>query len=296
MITIFTIPKPFRGHSGIIQENAIASLANLSIQPEILLFGNENGTAEIAQKYGAVHIPDIATNAKGIPLVSDAFQQAQARSSSDYLCYINADIILQEDFIQAIRIVATLQKPFLMTGQRYNTPITDLLDFSTQQNRDAIRKFALEHGVLAGIGGIDYFVFPRTFSLLMPPFVVGRPGWDNWMGYYFLSQKAMFIDSTQAVMAIHQNHDYSHHPQGKAGAYGEKVNIQLAGGEQYLFGLMDATHVLDTSGIRRAPLLRLKHLKYLRHRIRTVGMLTPQLRTVSNVVNKLYYSIRNAIT
>ena len=48
MFTIFTIPKPFQGHIGTIQRNAIQSWTLLHPRPEIILFGSEAGTAQVA--------------------------------------------------------------------------------------------------------------------------------------------------------------------------------------------------------------------------------------------------------
>ncbi len=46
MLTIFSIPKPFEGHIGIIQRNAIQSWIALS-GCEVILCADEYGTAEI---------------------------------------------------------------------------------------------------------------------------------------------------------------------------------------------------------------------------------------------------------
>jgi hypothetical protein len=46
MLTIFAIPKPFRGHIGVIQRNAICSWLELRQACEIILLGDDEGTAE----------------------------------------------------------------------------------------------------------------------------------------------------------------------------------------------------------------------------------------------------------
>ena len=53
MLTIFAIPKAFRGHTATIQRNAITSWTMLHPRPEILLFGNESGTEEICRELEA---------------------------------------------------------------------------------------------------------------------------------------------------------------------------------------------------------------------------------------------------
>ena len=67
MLTLFAIPKNFRGHIATIQRNAIASWTRLIPRPEIFLFGGEEGTAEIAHELGLRHFPEVARNEFGTP-------------------------------------------------------------------------------------------------------------------------------------------------------------------------------------------------------------------------------------
>jgi hypothetical protein len=62
MLTIFTICKPFVGHSRIIQTNAIRSWTLLNPRPQIILFGNESGTAEIVAQLKIQHVPELKRN------------------------------------------------------------------------------------------------------------------------------------------------------------------------------------------------------------------------------------------
>ena len=56
-------------------------------------------------------------------------------------------------------------------------------------------------------------------------------------------------------MSIHQNHNYSHHPEGLIGV-GTGVeaqrNRELAGGKPYFFTIRDRTHVLTQEQFKRA--------------------------------------------
>lgn len=284
MITIFTIPKRFTGHFGLIQRNAIASWINLDIHPEVILFGDDEGTAEAAQEFGVTHVPNVARNDSGTPLLSDVFSQAKQIATSPLICYINGDIILLNDFGRAVTYVSKIQHPFLMTGQRWDTDITTSLKFG-ENYEQPIRTYALEHGQLYSPLGMDYFVFPRSFLPAMPPFAVGRPMWDNWTLYYVRSQKAMVIDATQVVLAIHQNHDYSHHPQGQAGVWEGKErqnHFELAGGWGHIFTLADATHLLTPAGLKKPAI----SYSYLRRRIVALGILQPRFHLLSRIINK----------
>jgi hypothetical protein len=77
MLSIFAFPKPFRGHIATIQRNAISSWVRLRPQCEIFLFGDEEGTAEVAKEFGACHVSEMARNEYGTPLLSDVFEKGE---------------------------------------------------------------------------------------------------------------------------------------------------------------------------------------------------------------------------
>lgn len=52
MLTLFTIAKPFRGPFAVIQRNTIRSWTLLRPACEIILFGDDDGSAEIAAEFG----------------------------------------------------------------------------------------------------------------------------------------------------------------------------------------------------------------------------------------------------
>ena len=274
MLTIFATPKPFRGHIAVIQRNAIRSWTLLRPACEIILMGNDEGTAEIAAEFGLRHVPDIARNTFGTPLISDLFKQAQQLSVNNLFCYVNSDIIFMSDFMQAVQRVVDQKSRFLLVGHRWNLDIKEVLDFPSDWE-EKLRNQVKTLATLAGVTSIDFFVFPRGLLGEMPPFAIGRPVWDNWTLYRARSLSVPLIDATPVVMAVHQNHDYSHHPQGKEGLWkGDEqvINNKLAGGVEHTFSLLDATHLLTLQKLRLA--YDLDHL--LRH-CKTLPMLYPWL-------------------
>ena len=58
MLTIFSTPKPFVGHIGIIQRNAIKSWTLLHPDVEVILFGDDEGAAQACQDLGIRHEPE----------------------------------------------------------------------------------------------------------------------------------------------------------------------------------------------------------------------------------------------
>ena len=288
MITLFAIPKPFQGHNEVIQRNAITSWTLPRPRPEILLFGDDKGTAEIAQEFDVQHIPRVARNEYGTPLINDIFKKAQLLATHDVLCYVNADIILTSDFIKAVEQVARRKHRFLMVGRRWDVDLGGTWDFHQPDWEARLRAYVQRHGGLHGKTGIDYFVFPRGLFGAIPPFAIGRTAWDNWLIYRARAHGAAVIDITRTAIVVHQNHDYSHVTGGEDTAWhGPEVreNLRLAGGHANLFGLSDATHFLTTKGVKRnlSP-------GHLRRRLDTLPTLYPRLRPLSPCLGLLTMS------
>lgn len=273
MLTIFSTPKPFAGHNAIIQLNAIGSWLKLRPRCEIILFGDDKGTREVARELGIIHVPDIACNEHGTPLLSDMFRRASEMASNPSLCYVNADIILLSDFLPAIGSID--RNPFLAIGQRWDLNVTEPLKFAKQDWEISLRRHLAISGKLHAVTGIDYFVYPRELYRDIPPFAIGRGAWDNWLIYHARRQGIPVIDATQVITIIHQNHDYGHiasiHQASWKGIEADS-NLFLLGGLDRAFTLEHATLILTPQGIRRA--LTLRHLYF---RLAAVPVLFPPL-------------------
>jgi hypothetical protein len=100
-------------------------------------------------------------------------------------------------------------------------------------------------------GGSDYFIFPRSCFTEIPDFAIGRAGWDNWMIYEARRRGWPCVDATPSIQIIHQDHDYSHLPQGQAHYRLPETfeNIRLAGGRRTIFTLIDTDCQLKNGAI-----------------------------------------------
>ncbi|MDR2017473.1 MAG: hypothetical protein LBQ00_01105 [Syntrophobacterales bacterium] len=257
MLTIFSCPKPFRGHVDITQRNAIRSWLRLDPRPDVILMGNDEGVAGVALELGVRHIPDVECNEFGTPLLSSIFGKAENASSSRLMCYVNADIIFMQDFVKGIERVIAEKPKALMVGRRWNVDIKELIEFDPGWQK-SLTSLVARKGKLYPYFAIDYFVFPRNSLGRLPPFAIGRPAWDNWVIYRACTSGMAVIDMTKTVMVVHENHDYSHHPQGWKGAmHGEesKRNIAYAGEIAHAYSLLDAQYRLTQKGVvrRRFP-------------------------------------------
>jgi hypothetical protein len=226
MVSLFTVPKPFKDNYEIIQGNAIQSWTLIDPMPEIILCGNEDGTSEICKKYNLVQIADIEKNSYGTPLLNDVFEKAVKRASNDIICYINTDIILLPDFIKSLNNLLSVQKSaFLLTGNRWNLEIKENVDFTgdwaARFKNEVIRKGKLNRP------GIDYFIFHKSLYKTIPPFAIGRFSWDIWLAFEAHSLDCKVIDTSESMMAIHQNHDYPHLGLNKTYSRRNRVFIEL---------------------------------------------------------------------
>jgi hypothetical protein len=253
MITFFTTPKPFRGHIGIIQRNAIHSWKLVHPDAEVILFGNEEGAAEVARELGARHEPEVDRTALGTPLLSSLFDRADRLARHDRLCFLNADILLTDDFLAASNRLAQIFEGSLMVGRRCDVDITQPWDFSRPDWGQQLRSLARERGRLRPPQWVDYFVFPKGLPYQqVPPFAVGRPGYDNWLLWKVRSIGVPVVDVTRVVLACHQNHDYSHHEGGEKGFWhgAEAQQNYALLGEGHYATIDNATHRLTPHGLR----------------------------------------------
>ncbi|BDI32306.1 hypothetical protein CCAX7_43570 [Capsulimonas corticalis] len=269
MLTIFTIPKAFRGHNGVIQRNAIKSWTLLNSPCEIILLGDDPGTAEIAAELGLKHIPDIARNEFGTPLISDMFAQAERIASYPLMCYINADIILLDDFLTTTEFVMRRCRKFLLVGRRRDLDITEPIDFANPNWKADLRKWAHDEGKLYSVAGVDHFIFPKGLFGEIPPFAIGRTVWDNWLMFQARNRGGHLVDATQTMTVVHQNHDYSH-VSAKAGdawnGLEAQRNREMAGSHLHVFTLDDATLVVlpHDSGMRLRRIFTKLHIARIR--------------------------------
>ena len=253
LLTIFTAPKPFIDqHIAMIQRNAIQSWVLLP-DVEIFLIGDEVGLAVAAKEYHVKHLPDVRRNQNGTPLISSMIDITRRMSDSPLLCIVNTDILLMDDIVSSSRQAAALRETFVLMGQRWDLVVTEALNFSSGWE-SRLRVRLKEQGRLHRPVGSDYFVFPRTCYTSIPDFAIGRSGWDNWMIYKSRVEKWPTIDATSSITVIHQEHDYSHLPDGQPHySLPESLeNIRLAGGTAAIrYTVLDATARLAAGKITR---------------------------------------------
>lgn len=226
-LTILSTPKAFRGLFGVIQRNAITSWTHLASRPDIILFGRDQGTAELCRELSLRHVPDVATTPEGTPLLSDMFLQGQALARTAAVCWANADVIFTDRLIHAAHLVADHDRPLYVVGRRTDIDQTTLLDFGGGWQTNLATR-ASNEGELKPMNWIDYFLFKRGLFPELPPFAIGRPGYDPWLIWRAADLGAEVVDATAFVPAIHQRHDYSHVGSREAAFAGAEANRNAA--------------------------------------------------------------------
>jgi hypothetical protein len=233
MITFFTTAKPFTGHNGVIQRNALKSWTLAARDAEVILFGDEEGASEAAREIGIAHVANVersvlssgfvSTNpeTQGPKILRSFFDEAQRMAQYETVCYVNCDIILMEDFAAATAKLRTATSEYLMVGRRWDTDVTEPIAFEKSSWKEEIRERARTKDQRRSGDWIDYFAFRKGFYLgKMPEMVIGRVFWDQWLVW-------------KAELS--------------------KRNYKLAGGRWHLRAIDDATHVLDADGLKINP-------------------------------------------
>jgi hypothetical protein len=180
-------------------------------------------------------------------------------ASHPILCYVNADIILMHDILEAVARVPWDR--FLLLGQRWDLDLRDERAFDAMGWEDELRREARERGSLHGHTGVDYYVYRKGMWGEIPPFAVGRYMYDNWLIWRVRSMSVPVIDATEVVTSIHQNHDRTYSSMGMQPPVGgddyvrgieARINTRLGGGRARRYTLRDATWRLTARGINRA--------------------------------------------
>jgi hypothetical protein len=245
-LTVFTIPKPFEGKYGIMQENAIRSWQLVLRPKDIFLFGAEEDIGKDCKRLGCARKGIRLNQEFGVPRIDATFERAQRDAVTSLMAFINTDMIFGPEILGVIGVVVEKFERFLIVGQKTDVDFITPVDFSDEAWWEKLRSFALEKGILHGKCGLDYFIFPRgkvylgsTDQRLSPktadgriqPYMIGRKTWDNALMWIAALQGIPVIDATKAVLAFHPHvallrvksgppYDYNRRLGGKAGRYG----------------------------------------------------------------------------
>ncbi len=252
MLTIFSCPKAFTdSHIATIQHNAIASWLNFLPPSRVLILGSDDGVASAAKEYGVRHESAIECNEFGTPLLSNVFSIAKSLFPKDILAYVNSDMILFPDIVQAVSVAQQSFPEFLLTGSRWNLDVRKRLSFSDVSQRNTLWSLTRTADSFQ-FWGLDYFAFSPDAYGTIPPFAIGRGSFDGWLLREPRIRKIPVIDATADVFAVHQNHDYGHLVDGTELWHGPEFKVnQLLRHDHGGSLILEATHRLSGHRLHR---------------------------------------------
>lgn len=256
LLTLVTTCKPFRGEFEQIQTNALVSWAKLVPTCEVVIGGNEPGVRERCQTLEFRHIEEIPRTSSGTPLLNGLLEAAERVAAAELIGLTNADIMLTSEVLVALEQIKAKFEKFLLIARRWNVDLERTWNFDDASWESRLRDFARSHGKLEPVyGGIDLFIYPKgVWGTMLPPFAIGRGRWDSALIFEACKKKIPVVDVTPVVTCVHQNHSYIHHPQAAEGVFKgpEAVtNNKLLGGEENIFTSLNASHILDETGLHR---------------------------------------------
>ena len=289
MITIFSTPKNFEGIIDKHQNNALGSWRALSPDIEIIIFGDSKGSKEAAKVIDAKYIPKIKYSPFFTPILSDLFSTADKLAKYSIMTFINADIILPDNFLSVVNLTSDTLNKFLMVGHRWDMNVEDSIDFINKSESkifwDRVQKDSKKHACT----GIDYFVYRKNQWKNIPDFIMGFPGYDNWMIWNARRKRIPILDASNLVRAIHQNHDvprYKMHD-NKTGKFqvvkrNQEINKPLYKTKH--LNLLDCTHTILNGEISKINERNLK-IRYWYKLTRVY----PELSIPIKIIRRLYF-------
>ena len=173
-----------------------------------MIIGDSQGAKEAAKLVSAVYIKDVETSSQGTPTISGLFKVAERNANNNMLCYVNADIILPENFLKIISILKNNKRKFMAVGHRWNLNIIDSIDFEKPSECKRFWSYAKIKSNKHACTGIDYFIFRKGTFNNFPSLAIGRFGWDNWLLWKTRRMILPLIDLSDKIFAVHQNHSY----------------------------------------------------------------------------------------
>jgi len=252
MITILTNLWPFTPTSVVRQRNALASWRAMCVDAQIITYQRVAGDSTILHDYGIEVASGLPPSVDGLPRVDAIFAIAQAKGKYERQVWVNADIILMEDFLDTF--LSLRLSHFVMIGQRTDVNLDTPLSFSGSVDSTAVRRRLSSAGRLHNIGGISYFAYTRGSMPPLPPLYLAA-AWDNLVLYECRKAGIPVIDATLDVQAFHQDHEYATTPEGGRLVYegaAARANVAQSRDRDELFYVTDASHWLYRGKVRNS--------------------------------------------
>ena len=208
-ITIITTCKPFRGQDSIYQKNALLSWIHNGFS--VAIVGKDDGVEAFCKKNHCLHLPEVETSKTNIPYISSIFEIAETHIHTPYYVYSNSDILLDNSALPKLRNFLRLSKfeNFLLTARRRNIPLSETINYTQEDWSEHLRTVDANQGTWDQPYAIDFFFMNKGWLKNIPPLLVGRAGWDNWMLHNAQKHMISIIDASDYIRLYHPVHYYN---------------------------------------------------------------------------------------
>jgi hypothetical protein len=257
MLTIFTSAKPFRGRTAVIQRNALRSWMLLHPAAQIILFGDAEGSQEVAWEFGIHYEVHPQVTASGVVRMDYMFTTAQRHARYSTLCYVPCDTVLLPDFYDALTRVEALYREFLMVGRSRYLNFGAPLQFGDPDWQGLLRQRAEMAGHKIFPECTAYVGFSKGTCLAdVPPIAIDSPFCTAWLLWKALSEQVTVVDASDIVLAVQQYADPRGEPCGLPCDEGEAQksmteSLVLCGSRSHLRSVGNVPYLLTTSDVVR---------------------------------------------
>jgi len=158
--------------------------------------------------------PRMESPTHGLPFLNHLMRRARfvARRSTTHLLYLNADVVVTGDLVAGVRNVTrqVAERHVLISGYARAFRARRHYDWADAGHRREFAKAVDGAREYEEPGwGMESFIVDRDSLLLqrLPPFLVGRVRWDNWMMQFGAAHPAIAaVDASAALRPVHLEH------------------------------------------------------------------------------------------
>jgi hypothetical protein len=253
MLTLFTSARPFRGHTAVIQRNALRSWTLLHPAVQIILFGDAEGSQEVAWELGIHYEENPQVTASGSVRLDYMFTNAHRCARYSTLCYVPCDTVLLPDFCDALTRVEALHREFLMVGRSCDLHVNMPLSFGDSGWHSSLRRQTQMAGRQIFPDRAAYVAFSRGACLAdIPPLPIDSPYGTEWLLWKALSDQVPVVDASEMALAVQQHGDPDDSfCSGSETAQSVAESLALCGGDKHLRTVANAPYLLTAVDVVR---------------------------------------------
>lgn len=150
--------------------------------------------------------PVSETGPHDLVYLDEVLTRARMMATHDELVLTSDHLIFLGGLTEAVELVSGHFSDFLITGHRWELKVQSVVDYSVDWQ--VALSMRLRQASLGSSVAKDYFIFPKTLDLCIPPFLLGREWWDTWLIWAAHEAGIPMIDATKIVQVVHQTHGW----------------------------------------------------------------------------------------